>query len=649
MIGVKRQDGIKLRFGVKSPDLAEAISKSGLMLERADADPLLSNHQLEFKQLGIQKLMARENWPKVKKKDTSYLASAYGLLYLQKKGNSDEESQLKWTILTLLSNYSWEVAEKLGYGLTDLSVDLSQSYVYRIYHPSRPDLDTVYYKVEGKIQDVVSGPQIDSVSVGEKAIQLHWKKDQDSTFIAFNIERSNYPEGPFTKINEAPFMDFEGADTTLSNSYDDASLSYNKRYWYRIQAINCFGELTQYSKTVEVELIDQTPPAPALGIVVEFPNNSQTIVRWKYPHPMEKGLNFSVLLGKEGQKANEFKLITPQPLSANQRSLEINEVSSHGSYFIVLTADSLGNSSMTLPVFAAPIDSTPPTPPVFISGVSDSLGNLEVHWIPNEEPDLKGYRIFMANDSNHVFTQLSDTVFDSIYFHHSVELNSLTEDIFFRLVAVDIHNNHSNLSRILHIKLPDTLAPSPAIFNEYRVEENGINLQFYPPFDLDVASVSLIRQDLESQQIDTLKKYSGPFKERRSIPFTDVSAVVSRDYLYTLVTTDDDGNLSYCPADLELSMIDKKTVPTVSRLVNKDEKDGILLSWSNMDNGASYYILLKKEDHGSFITYKRLAVDETTFLDKEVQPKHTYQYGIVVEDMNGNRSKLIKGDRVLKK
>ncbi|MEL6699616.1 MAG: hypothetical protein AAFP89_25480, partial [Bacteroidota bacterium] len=374
LIGAKRAEGIKLRFGATNAKLSEALSNSGLMLEKAEWKNNQATSQLVFQSLGLQKLKPKNEWPSFRKNDSSYLASTFGLLFLQKEGKSEEESRFKWTILNLLSNYSWDVATHLGVGYLDREVDLKGTYVYRIFSPLHPEWDTVYTTIQGNVPESLPSPQIDSVSLGEQSIKLIWNKFQDSTFIAYHIEKALGPEGPFSRINEAPYMDFEGGDTANYFTFLDGEAKQNIPYWYRIQAINCYGELTSYSKKRKVVLMDQTPPAPPVNVKVSFLKKDRTRISWEYPYEIENGLNFSILMGQKGQKINDYTLLNPDLLGASQRSFEFEGVAESGSYFVVLASDSLGNAAMTLPVFAAPVDSIPPVEPQALAGSCDSLG-----------------------------------------------------------------------------------------------------------------------------------------------------------------------------------------------------------------------------------------------------------------------------------
>ena len=61
-------------------------------------------------------------------------------------------------------------------------------------------------------------------------------------------------------------------------------------------------------------------------------------------------------------------------------------------------------------VFKYPADTMPPSIPTGLKGVIDSAGICTLTWNQNPEDDIRGYRVFVSNDSTFEFLCCTDTL-----------------------------------------------------------------------------------------------------------------------------------------------------------------------------------------------------------------------------------------------
>ncbi len=651
--GVNRGSYAHLRWVATYPDMWDIVRENGLMLERAHYDQNNELGNQKFSSLGLQKMLPESSWPIQSKKDSSLLNAAYQLVFKEMPGDiAGEESEreireTRWTLLHMLADVSSEVAQALGIAYLDTDFDRDQSYVYRLFCPGYPDIDTAYTVISPHDIQLLMAPELDSVLSGEDNISILWEDNSD--FVAYHIERATDSIGPFRQLNVAPFMNLEDEsfqDTTGFLSYFDDKVVSNQPYWYRIKGITSFGEISPASNQVLAVVKDITPPPAPVNVKVSYESQELVNISWEYDFPQEKGLEFFILTGDRRDSLPAYTKMNEIGLSAFERSYQGAITNGKGSYFMVTAVDSLGNAAAALPVFSAAADSIAPNPPAGLLGSCDSLGNVLLTWKPNAEKDLKGYRVFWANDSNHVFTQLSDTVFHPHTYADSVGLNSLSEQVYYKVVAVDWNQNHSDFSATLMVKLPDTIPPSAPIFSDYNVRKEGIEVAYFLSKDLDIAYHCLLRSSGEMNQWDTLAVYLPTEKDARKGHFLDVTAEPSITYYYRLVAVDDDGHSTDCPQVLGLQRLAIPKTPSALEVKVKLKKDRIGLEWKLPDTEVAHVLIFKKERDSGFVTYRRLGGEEIAFLDENAQPSNRYQYGIVLEFPSGRRSRMVKSEMI---
>jgi len=87
-------------------------------------------------------------------------------------------------------------------------------------------------------------------------------------------------------------------------------------------------------------------------------------------------------------------------------------------------------------------DFVPPLPPVGI--VSVSLDNaVELQWIPNQEPDLSGYNVYISNRYDGAYTLLGTTA-EAVFVDRGAR-NGIT--YYYAVTAFDFSGNESELSK----------------------------------------------------------------------------------------------------------------------------------------------------------------------------------------------------------
>jgi hypothetical protein len=92
-------------------------------------------------------------------------------------------------------------------------------------------------------------------------------------------------------------------------------------------------------------------------------------------------------------------------------------------------------------------------------------------------PHLLGYRVLWANDSTHEFSSRTNEIWMDTTFVDTVSLNTLTRNVYYRIVAVDTRYHHSAPSDILELVRPDVVPPVAPIFTDVYVTETSVALR----------------------------------------------------------------------------------------------------------------------------------------------------------------------------
>ena len=122
-----------------------------------------------------------------------------------------------------------------------------------------------------------------------------------------------------------------------------------------------------------------------------------------------------------------------------------------------------GDGPLGTPRMVQMVDSIPPAPPVGLSAKADTSGMVLLTWLPNDELDLFGYRVFRANSLHEEFSQITA---ESVYancFTDTISLKTLTKKVYYKILAVDQRQNWSAFSEVLEVGRPDVVPPAPLV------------------------------------------------------------------------------------------------------------------------------------------------------------------------------------------
>jgi hypothetical protein len=207
-------------------------------------------------------------------------------------------------------------------------------------------------------------------------------------------------------------------------------------------------------------------------------------------------------------------------------------------------------------------------------------GKIKISWQPATEDDLLGYRVFISNNNNpgDMLQITTDIIKDTLYYHQ-VTMNTLSENIYFSVRALDMRENMSPLSPPCLAVRPDVIPPSAPVIIGYTHELNGTRFTYQASTSDDVVSYELQRRLKSYVKWDMISKTT----PNQLKPFTDTTAFRRHRYEYRLVAFDETG-LGGSSAILDVKPFDDGVRDSIHNMmatkVGGPPPAAVVLSWN---------------------------------------------------------------------
>ncbi len=661
-----RGDSIVLRWGCNRAFAWRKLNEMGYVVERLE---LYANNKPSdsFLKLSTQPV---KPWPESRfqqpglKNDTYALVAAkalYGKTFVVSAGNTTtkskdqqantyvqnlntaaEDQQQRFAISMMASSFSQAAANGLGVRFTDKAIRKNAKYIYRVYPVGTSALfktDTALFIIETKKELALAPVQSLQFYEGDKIISLRWKDNEH--YAGYYIERSSDGKN-FSRLNQNPYIQFSSKENVNDNqfTYNDTLTANYKKQFYRIRGISLFSEISEPSDVVRAQGRDRTPPAAPFILKAEYLGKKSAVIDWS-PYVIEPDLKgFFVSVGRDVK--GPFELLQTAILPPSTLRFTDNKVIEGGlNYYMVTVVDTAGNISNSLPRYVVTPDNTPPTKPVGLAGKVDDKGVVQLHWHPGKESDIEGYRIYRANQKDHVFNPISATVPDTV-FVDTVTLRTLTKYVYYQIVAVDRNKNNSAYSEILELKRPDKIPPVSPVINNFLSGEKSVQINWAISSSDDVVKQLLYRRkkNEEWKAIAELAPKTNMYK--------DTLVVRSNWYEYSLEAVDNAGLHSDKSFPLNVKVYDSGIRDAIKDISVKKNADGksILLTWKYPIKGDYHFILYRAFNGEALQMYESTPGNINSFTDSSLK-KGNYQYAVKAVYKDGGESGMSSSAKVI--
>lgn len=503
----------------------------------------------------------------------------------------------------LAADKSSEVAHLSGLAWTDKTAKKGCKYLYKVYLSTAPSwmtVDTAVFYTGVDEYLPIPAPANVQATPGDKMTTLTWDRlGQAGLFSGYFIERSAN-NNPFEAVNTSALINTtpEGKDEAPFHFYIDSLANNEQVFSYRIRGITPFGELSPWSEVVKTQGKEQILVAPNITKLFS-PNNQSVQIEWEMQQDIHPQTSWIRVL-RSPEYSGPFTAIADSlPLQSAQY---IDKQPLTTGYYTLQACNKNGNGPTGMARLVQLIDSIPPLAPMGLVATADTTGRVELRWLPNNEDDIYGYRVFRANGANEEYSQITVKPLPDTVYIDKIDLHTLTKQVYYKVVAIDNRQNRSDFSAAFEMERPDIVPPSPAAIRGIRTTDTGIELTWYPSSSVDAATQYLYRNSNQNSQWTLIAQLAPADTVYRDTTVTEML------YRYLLVTADKTGNES-APTK---SVAAKYSKPLASAVwitpkVKLDKKtDLLIITWDKTATNATHVMLYGKNKEGQWRTIMRV-------------------------------------------
>lgn len=595
------------------------------------------------------KPLPKEQWAEAIKKDER-VEIVKEIIYDETKNEKTTTANIakklrdeknKFAFALFACDQSIDAAKAHGLFLEDFDVKKSVTYAYRISlweNPSSEKVDSAVVIVNTNEEFVLPKPRDFNIEFKDKTALLSWNVVYDKgIYGAYFVEKST--DGKvFVQQNEVPYVQGRtGKDEIKLYFYEDSLSENDKEYYYRIRGMSAFGEKGPYSEILKGKGVKD------IKVLIQIDSfrvldKEKVWFRWKV-----QGSD-SVLI-KEYNVMNAptadgpFKKINTSSISKNK--LEYSDFNKEPSTYYVIEAVGFQNQTYhSFPKLITREDSIPPLTPIGLEGKINDDGIVTISWKANTEKDLLGYKVFRANNLKEEPVTIDKSVLDVNMKIDTISLKTLTNKIYYYVVAYDMNYNPSPFSEPLLIKKPDKIPPSAPVFAKTELKNNAVSLEWINSSSNDVDWIFLNRINLATNESVNLDS----FKIIDSITFyVDSAFEIGQKYKYEILTFDDSKNKTQLLSGIINTETGVRKAIANLKVKPNPEKSIITLSWKyeGKEKVVSYILFRSKAGEKPMII-ATLNPETLEYIDTRAKINNEYIYMIKADLENDLETMISK-------
>lgn len=299
----------------------------------------------------------------------------------------------------------------------------------------------------------------------EGQITLTWKMNLELDVSYYDVYRSLEVLETYEKINKGPIA----ADQPY---YFDKDVFAGPSYYYKVQAIDSSGNISEFSNSISGKPADSTAPS--------LPNNVTAVVVGQYVRLKWDALPDKDLKGFYVYKRRsdlEFLRVVNLPIDTlgfYDTGYKNEGLWQGRTYYYGVTAvDNFYNESEMKIVKVLIPDNDPPKTPVSSYARSNDDGIVEVTWQPSMSLDAAKYRIYRSegNETAKILIETPDSIYKSI---DSSAARGITYG--YQVAAVDSFGNESLKTEKTTVVPADIIAPPSPVEIKATSSTNGVRI-----------------------------------------------------------------------------------------------------------------------------------------------------------------------------
>jgi fibronectin type 3 domain-containing protein len=257
-------------------------------------------------------------------------------------------------------------------------------------------------------------------------------------------------------------------------------------------------------------------------------------------------------------------------------------------------------------------------------------------WKSNADHDLSGYRLYRSNRPEFEFQLVAPAVISDTFFVDSVNLYTLTHEVYYRLRAIDLRQNQSAFSDILELTRPDVIPPVAPVIVEVVEQKTALVVAWLNSSSNDMAFHHIYRKEKSDTALQLIARVERQGYDKRS-SYADVSVEAGKTYVYQISAEDQSGLLS--PLSAPVQQKSSAGIAEAIRLKKREQGGITMLTWEVKSTKKVARVLIYKA-LGSAPMRLLGSTSETSFIDSEASVEQTERYRAKVVYEDGTSSAL---------
>ena len=622
-----KEDTVQLRWATSTPESFIRGLEEGYVIERKSESGTIRTFEIPPFEERKEKLFQHPDSQVV-------FLTSFVEQFLNEKDQNDPQGP--FFLLSLSASTSNDIAQILGYYLVDPAVN-NQTYRYSIRIGNDSVIaDEITVNAGQLSKNVVCTPLKAINHLKRKEVYLTWEaktlvKDYGGYWLQRKTDTTD-----FKNLNETPLFyltsQYEREKTIID--FLDTAVVEGQTYTYRVLPINHFGDLGSPSEEVSVYIGKRLSGSCRIDTVKG--QGLERIIEATYFQPNEPDEVAKWVLYRSDSVHQGYQFIKEIPYQTETVSFNYTAkiITGDRHYFKLATVSPDSDTAWSFPYYYFTLDQEPPALPTEFKGIINDKGVATLTWTPPSDNDLQGYRIFRANSLKEEFVEITTQLSTIPSYHDTLALDNLTSEVYYAIRAVDLNFNNSPTSDPILLMKPDTIPPVASVFRKYKVQPEGIYLEWVNSNSEDLQNQILLRSD--GIKNDTILQFKEQFNS-----FVDSSCVPGKRYTYQLIALDEVQNSRSCePISL---VFEPGFRPAPSNLAGKVDRTNkkIDLTWENNTLEPIYAIrIYRAKNDGPFKLIETLHESVQAFEDNHISPNNMYQYKVKITYKSGKSSKM---------
>jgi len=477
------------------------------------------------------------------------------------------------------------------------------------------------------------------------SVTLDWKRDNemftDGSVTTYNVYRSDALLGDYMQMNTSAILpitisaDAKTNTPTEHETYTDRYLEHGKNYYYYVTSVNAFGIESSPSPTIEAIPHDTTIHAAPSGVRATILGAS-VLIEWDGSESSHS-LRYEVYKSKS-EKGQFEKIVMNVVRKTDAVPSYVDTEVSEGEaqYYFVKAISSDGATSDRSDIVS--IFSPDITPPSKLTGVTVKAerGKITLTWRANTEPDLQGYHVERASDTEFATRfLLTEKPVNRATFIDTIA-PAVQSTFGYVVYAVDKNDNSSQPSEMVCVKTFDKIPPQTPFITSAKISDGEVQLEWTKNAEEDFESYGLYRSEKDSlyfRKITSTKETV--YKEKP----TGIGM-----WFYSVTSIDSLGNESIRSRAVSLRHEDVKPPlpPAKGNAVVRNHD--IIVSWEKSASLsiAAYQVIRKKVSNNSLVQLGEVKPEKPEFIDANANPEKEYVYLIRARDAYWRYSEAVE-------